>query len=107
MENQERGAYCFRSHRCVSVSQTQSVNRRLRSGKSGSPLTKKPKRSQSSSPGLSQPLLWRSPIAAPQHEQETRTPSRFIERCPHCGWAALGCAHFHADDPRREVWTGK
>jgi hypothetical protein len=30
-----------------------------------------------------------------------------IERCPHCGWAALGCAHFHADDPRREVWTGK
>ena len=23
-----------------------------------------------------------------------------IERCPHCGWAALGCAHFHIDDPR-------
>jgi ribosomal protein L37AE/L43A len=20
-----------------------------------------------------------------------------IERCPHCGWQALGCAHFHAD----------
>jgi len=19
----------------------------------------------------------------------------------------LGCAHFHNDDPRREVWTGK
>jgi hypothetical protein len=30
-----------------------------------------------------------------------------IERCPHCGWSALGCAHFHADDPRREVWNGK
>jgi hypothetical protein len=30
-----------------------------------------------------------------------------VERCPHCGWAALGCAHFHGDDPRREVWTGK
>ncbi len=22
-------------------------------------------------------------------------------------WAALGCAHFHADDPRRQAWTGK
>ena len=30
-----------------------------------------------------------------------------VERCPHCGWGALGCAHFHADDPRRQVWTGK
>ncbi len=30
-----------------------------------------------------------------------------VERCPHCGWAALGCAHFHIDDPRRQVWTGK
>jgi hypothetical protein len=47
----DRGAHCFRSHRCVSASQTQSVNNRFRSGKSGAPLTKKPKRSQSSSPG--------------------------------------------------------
>ena len=91
--------YCFRSQRCVSASQTQSVNRRLRSGKSGSPLTWKPKRSQSSSPGhlpvhtsrrgssawkcaqpsaaqpqcgqrsMSQPLLRRWPIAAPQSGQ--------------------------------------
>ena len=30
-----------------------------------------------------------------------------VERCPHCGWSALGCAHFYADDPRRHVWTGK
>jgi hypothetical protein len=30
-----------------------------------------------------------------------------IERCPHCGWSALGCAHFHADDPRRQAWNGK
>jgi hypothetical protein len=30
-----------------------------------------------------------------------------VERCPHCGWAALGCAHFHGDDPRRQVWTGQ
>jgi hypothetical protein len=30
-----------------------------------------------------------------------------VERCPHCGWAALGCAHFHPDDPRRGMWTGK
>jgi hypothetical protein len=30
-----------------------------------------------------------------------------VERCPHCGWSALGCAHFHADDPRRQVLTGK
>jgi hypothetical protein len=29
------------------------------------------------------------------------------ERCPHCGWSALGCAHFQADDPRRQVWNGK
>jgi hypothetical protein len=46
-----RSAYCSRSQRCASASQTQSVNRRLRSGKSGSPLTKKFSRSQSSSPG--------------------------------------------------------
>jgi hypothetical protein len=31
-------AHCFRSHRCASASQTQSVNRRFCSGKSGSPL---------------------------------------------------------------------
>jgi predicted RNA-binding Zn-ribbon protein involved in translation (DUF1610 family) len=30
-----------------------------------------------------------------------------VERCPHCGWSVIGCAHFHADDPRRQVWTGK
>ena len=30
-----------------------------------------------------------------------------VERCPHCGWSALGCAHFHGDDPRRQVWNGK
>jgi hypothetical protein len=44
-------AYCFRSQRPVSASQAQSLNRRFRSGKSGSSLTRKPKRSQSSSPG--------------------------------------------------------
>jgi hypothetical protein len=31
-------AQCRRSHRCASASQTQSVNNRFRSGKSGSPL---------------------------------------------------------------------
>jgi hypothetical protein len=80
----------------VSASQTQSVNNRFRSGKSGSPLTKKPNRSQSSSPGhlpfhtsrrgsspwkcaqpsadqpqcgkrsISQPARWCSPMGAPQ-----------------------------------------
>jgi hypothetical protein len=30
-----------------------------------------------------------------------------IEPCPHCGWSALGCAHFHGDDPRRDMWNGK
>ena len=30
-----------------------------------------------------------------------------VERCPHCGWAALGCAHFRPDDSLREVWSGK
>jgi hypothetical protein len=24
-----------------------------------------------------------------------------------CGCQALGCAHFHVDDPRRGVWTGQ
>jgi hypothetical protein len=92
----DRGAHCFRSHRCASASQTQSANNRFRSGKSGSPLTKKSKRSQSSSPGhlpvhtrrrgssawkcaqpsadqpqcgqrsISQPVRWRSPMGAPQ-----------------------------------------
>ena len=38
VKNQERVAYCFRSQRCASASQTHSVNRRFRSGKSGSPL---------------------------------------------------------------------
>jgi hypothetical protein len=44
-------AYCFRPQRPVSASQTQSVNNRFKSGKSRSPLTKKSKRWQSSSPG--------------------------------------------------------
>lgn len=30
-----------------------------------------------------------------------------VERCPHCGWQALGCAHFHPDDPRRQAWDGR
>jgi hypothetical protein len=30
-----------------------------------------------------------------------------VERCPHCGWQALGCAHFHGDDPRQQAWNGK
>jgi hypothetical protein len=30
-----------------------------------------------------------------------------VERCPHCGWQALGCAHFQPDDPRRQAWDGK
>jgi hypothetical protein len=100
-------AYCFRSQRCASASQTQSANRRLRSGKSGSPLTRKFNRSQSSSPGhlpvhtprrgsspwkcaqpsaaqpqcgqrsMSHPLLWRCPIAAPQSGQGPRFIIRF------------------------------
>jgi hypothetical protein len=104
-------AICFRSQRCATASQTQSVNNRFRSGKSGSPLTKKSNRSQSSSPGhspfqtsrrgsfgskckqpsacqpqrgqrsMSQPARWRSPIRAPQSGQG---PS-FLRRlpCPH------------------------
>jgi hypothetical protein len=30
-----------------------------------------------------------------------------IERCPHCGWSALGCLHFDPNDARRQVWNGK
>jgi hypothetical protein len=30
-----------------------------------------------------------------------------IERCPHCGWQALGCLHFEPNDPRRQAWNGK
>ena len=30
-----------------------------------------------------------------------------VERCPHCGWSALGCQHFDPHDPRRQVWDGK
>jgi hypothetical protein len=30
-----------------------------------------------------------------------------VERCPHCGHAALGCVGFDPNDPRREVWDGK
>ncbi len=89
-------AHCFHSQRPVSASQTQSVNNRFKSGWSGSSLTRKPKRSQSSSPGhlpvytcrrgssawkcahpsaaqpqcgqrsTSQPSRWRSPTGAPQ-----------------------------------------
>lgn len=29
------------------------------------------------------------------------------QRCPYCGWAALGSAHFHGDDPRALAWSGK
>jgi predicted RNA-binding Zn-ribbon protein involved in translation (DUF1610 family) len=29
------------------------------------------------------------------------------ERCPHCGWQALGCAHFDPNDARRQAWNGK
>ncbi len=91
--------HCFRSHRPESASQTQSESSRFRSGKSGSSLTRKPKRSQSSSPGhlpvhtcrrgssawkcaqpsaaqpqcgqrsTSQPSRWRSPMGAPQSGQ--------------------------------------
>jgi hypothetical protein len=106
-------AYCFRSQRCVRTSKltkhkTQSVNRRLRSGESGSPLTRKFNRSQSSSPGhlpvhtsrrgsspwkyaqpsvaqpqcgqrsTSHPLLWRWPIAAPQSAQGPGFVIRFL-----------------------------
>jgi hypothetical protein len=64
-------AICFRSQRCASASQTQSVNNQFRSGKSGSPLTKKPKRSQSSSPGhlpvpYLPPRIVRVEVRAPQ-----------------------------------------
>jgi hypothetical protein len=30
-----------------------------------------------------------------------------IERCPHCGWQALGCLGFDANDARRWAWNGK
>jgi hypothetical protein len=30
-----------------------------------------------------------------------------VERCPYCGWAAIGCQHFDPNDARRQVWTGK
>ena len=30
-----------------------------------------------------------------------------IERCPHCGWQALGCAQFDPNDARRQAWNGK
>jgi hypothetical protein len=30
-----------------------------------------------------------------------------VERCPHCGHAALGCVGFDPNDLRREVWDGK
>ena len=30
-----------------------------------------------------------------------------VEHCPHCGWQALGCAHFDPNDARRQVWNGK
>ena len=30
-----------------------------------------------------------------------------IERCCHCGWQALGCLHFDANDARRQAWNGK
>jgi hypothetical protein len=30
-----------------------------------------------------------------------------IERCPHCGWQALGCSHFDPNDARRQTWNGK
>ena len=55
-----------------------------------------------------------------KHAQETRTLSRSrcahwpshregcdIERCPHCGWQALGCSHFDPNDARRRAWNGK
>jgi hypothetical protein len=32
-----------------------------------------------------------------------------IERCPHCGWQALGCLHFHPKDrgSRRGMASGR
>jgi hypothetical protein len=30
-----------------------------------------------------------------------------VQRCPHCGWSALGCQQFDPHDPRRQVWDGK
>jgi hypothetical protein len=30
-----------------------------------------------------------------------------IERCPHCGWSALGCSLFDPNDARRQAWNGK
>ena len=98
-EGEKAGAHCFRSHRPASPSQTHSLNNLFRSGNSGSSLTRKPRRSQSSSPGhlpvhtcrrgssgwkcaqpsaaqpqcgqrsTSQPSRWRSPTGAPQSGQ--------------------------------------
>jgi hypothetical protein len=32
-----------------------------------------------------------------------------VERCPHCGWSALGCAYFHAEigDGKRGLAGGR
>ena len=30
-----------------------------------------------------------------------------ISNAVHCGWQALGCLHFDANDARRQAWNGK
>jgi hypothetical protein len=48
--------------------------------------------------------VWSSVSAIYVHHHNS---SCDIERRLHCGWQALGCAHFHDDNPRRGVWTGQ
>jgi hypothetical protein len=43
----------------------------------------------------------------PSENYLTSVPQGDIERCPHCGWQALGCLHFDPNDARRQAWNGK
>ena len=38
---------------------------------------------------------------------ERHRPECDIERCPHCGWQALGCLGFDVNDARRQAWNGR
>jgi hypothetical protein len=57
------------------------------------------------------PQLYLAPLGQWAFSVACRTRRRAraanIERCPHCGWQALGSFHFDPNDARREVWNGK